>query len=911
MSKLGAPLERQIDQLVVSWSERLGREGLPSTAPELREEAARLLREFVANRGVAPDASDDDARARLNTLFQNAPTFMLALQGPSHVVTVANGPCHRLVGNGRVLVGLPIAEAVPEAESQGFLQLLDGVYRSGEPYVGREVLLRLDRGRGALDGAYLDFVYQPTRGAHGQVVGIDVFGFDVTEQVEARKRVEALVSDVRAQEEELRLVVDALPLLVSFVTAGERYGLVNKAYEEWFGIAREDLRGRTLLDIVGERAYAQLSPFVRRALAGERFTIEQYGVPYRLGGTRDVKVTFVPRRGSADTVEGYVALLEDITERRAMEAERERLLAAEREARREADAQRDLATTVAAVEANTRLASDKARARTEFLFNVAAALSESLDLEVVLQRLADIIAPAHAAFATVWSVTEGGPPRRRVHAPHSEAIVEQDADFSAGRQTLAMLPVERVIASGKRLQVDDMNAWMIAEGAPEVGRFITSLGVKSALILPIRRDDAVAAVLSLTRSGDMPFTPEDVAIFESVAGLAALAFENARLFGEMARLRRAAEEATIAKDRFLAHVSHDLRNPLNSILGWASVLRGIKNDPVQFMRGIDVIERNAKSQVQLIEDLLDVSRIASGKLALELAVEDVRTAVDTALDAARLAAGAKKVLLEVTVDDDIGSITVDPDRFRQIVWNLVSNAVKFTPSGGTVRVSAQRRASTFRLVVADTGRGIAPEFLPRVFRSFEQATEGAQRSGGLGLGLAIVRHLVDLHGGVVRVESDGEGQGSRFTVDLPIRAAVPPAVIPAAVARALEGTRVLVVDDEEEAREIVTVVLERFGAIVTGTGSADEALASLLRAPPDVIVSDIGMPGKDGKALLRDIRALSEPQGGRVPAIALTALVRAKDQAEILAAGFDAHVAKPVEPAGLAEVIQRLVRGAP
>jgi signal transduction histidine kinase len=570
------------------------------------------------------------------------------------------------------------------------------------------------------------------------------------------------------------------------------------------------------------------------------------------------------------------------------------------------EVERDLATAVAALEAKSRHASEESRAQTEFLLSVAGALSESLDLDVVLQRLVDVIAPAHTAFASVWSASADGSLRRRVHAPFNALLADSQSVGTVTNHHAIALPVERVFATGQALRLDDHATWMSAEDAAAIERSISALDLGPVLLLPIRREKAVVAVISMARRKGGHFSEADVALFESAARLAGLAFENARLYSEMVRLRVAAEDATAAKDRFLAHVSHDLRNPLNSILGWSALLRGMKNDPVQFLRGIDVIERNAKAQVQLIEDLLDVSRITAGKLALEIAVEDVKAAIDAGLDAARLAASAKNVTIVVSVDDDIGAITVDPDRFRQILWNLVSNAVKFTPSGGTVRVIAQRLASTFRLVVADDGRGIAAEFLPRVFAAFEQSEAGAQRAGGLGLGLAIVRHLVELHGGSVQVESDGPGTGARFTVELPIRAAVRPSD-PIAVTRLLEGARVLVVDDEEDAREVVMAILKNAGASVTPAASADEALASVLRAVPHVMVSDIGMPTKDGKSLMRDVRDLPDTQGGLLPAIALTALVRAKDRVEILSAGFNAHVAKPIEPTELVLMIAGLL----
>jgi len=437
---------------------------------------------------------------------------------------------------------------------------------------------------------------------------------------------------------------------------------------------------------------------------------------------------------------------------------------------------------------------------------------------------------------------------------------------------------------------------------------VERLALKEAVLVPVHHGSRIVAVLSLAARAGRTFGAADEELFEAVGRQAALAVENGRLFADAERLRRAAEEATLAKDQFLARVSHDLRNPLGSILGWASLLKSHRRDGAQLAKGLDVIERNAKAQVQLIEDLLDVSRITSGKLRLELASLHVATALETALDAARFAATAKGIELTVTVDPEVGSIAVDPERFQQIVWNLASNAVKFTPSGGAVRVTAARKASHLRIVVEDNGRGIERQFLPYVFDKFQQADEGVQRAGGLGLGLAIVRHVVELHGGTVEVESDGVGAGARFTIRLPIRAAVPPRAPSSAderavPARLLEGIKALVVDDEDEARDVLATILREAGASIVVARSADEALEKLIEETPAALVSDVGMPNGNGYALIRAVRSLKSAEHRRVPAVALTALARATDRIDALAAGFNAHVTKPVEPRELVLVL--------
>lgn len=377
---------------------------------------------------------------------------------------------------------------------------------------------------------------------------------------------------------------------------------------------------------------------------------------------------------------------------------------------------------------------------------------------------------------------------------------------------------------------------------------------------------------------------------------------------EADRLRDIAEAANLAKDEFLARVSHDLRNPLGSILGWAAILKAEHSESSRMGKGLEVIERNAKAQAQLIEDLLDVSRIASGKMKLQLATLSVERTVQEALDPARIAASAKGVNLLVEVDPEAGSIIADPDRIRQALWNLAANAIKFTATGGTVRVSANRESSQLTLAVADSGIGIAPEFLPHVFDKFTQAESGSRRSSGLGLGLAIVRHVGELHGGTVTVESKGLGHGTCFTIHLPIRAGLPPqkeeVLRPEERAsRTLEGVEVLIVDDEADAREILIAILEQFGANVVAASSAKEALEQLRSKRFDALVSDVTMPEDDGYAMIRALRTLSDPKLARMPAIALTAMARSADRVKALTAGFTTHVSKPVEPAELGAVL--------
>jgi PAS domain S-box-containing protein len=405
------------------------------------------------------------------------------------------------------------------------------------------------------------------------------------------------------------------------------------------------------------------------------------------------------------------------------------------------------------------------------------------------------------------------------------------------------------------------------------------------------------------------------------AGITQNITERKRAERERERLLSEAQEANRLKDEFLATLSHELRTPLTAILGWSRLLQMSNFDAAATARALGTIERNAQAQTQLIDDLLDTSRIITGKLRLEMRPVDPASVVAAAVETARPAAEAKDIRLHTFFDNGAGPISGDPDRLQQVVWNLLSNAIKFTPEGGRVEVRLERAGSRVEITVADTGRGIAPEFLPHVFDRFRQADQTTTRThGGLGLGLAIVRQLVELHGGSVHVESEGEGRGTSFNVSLPLLALrrESPNDAPRtheASARGygelrcppeLAGLRVLVVDDEPDTRELLAAVLTSCGAQVTLAASAADAFEHVERTRPDVLVTDIGMPEEDGYSLLTRIRELPPERGGEIPAAALTAYARAEDRVRALRSGFQMHVPKPVEPAELITVVANL-----
>jgi PAS domain S-box-containing protein len=376
--------------------------------------------------------------------------------------------------------------------------------------------------------------------------------------------------------------------------------------------------------------------------------------------------------------------------------------------------------------------------------------------------------------------------------------------------------------------------------------------------------------------------------------------------------RRAAQRENERKDEFLATLSHELRAPLTPILGWTSVLRTGRVDALGFERGLDVIERNVKRQAQLIEDLLDVSRIVNGKLRLDLQPVDARAVVEAGLESVRPAAAARSVQLDLVTGPGPFAVVADAARFQQVVWNLAANAIKFTPEGGRVEVRLEAVPGRVRLEVHDDGIGIEPDFLPEVFDRFRQAATGSTRShGGLGLGLTIVRHVVEAHGGTVEASSAGTGKGATFVVLLPAAhgpdASAKEKRPVTATMHALDGLKVLVVDDDSAVCEVLRLVLSGQGARPTIAASVDEAQAAFARERPDVVVSDIGMPHRDGYAFIESVRALSADDGGNVPALALTAYASPEDAARARAAGFSMHLAKPVDPALVVRTIGTLV----
>jgi signal transduction histidine kinase/ActR/RegA family two-component response regulator len=565
----------------------------------------------------------------------------------------------------------------------------------------------------------------------------------------------------------------------------------------------------------------------------------------------------------------------------------------------------------------------------EVLNRTGASIASQLDLQALVQSVTDAATElSNAKFgAFFYNVTNHEGESFLLYAL-SGAPREAFSKFGLPRNTPIFNPTFR--GEGVLRSADISKDPRYGKMAPHYGMPKEHPAVRSYLAVPvISRSGQVIGGLFFGHPDPDIFNERSERIILGIAAQAAVAIDNARLYeaaqkaAEERQLllereqsaRAEAERMGAMKDEFLATLSHELRTPLGAILGWAQVLRRRTMSEADLHQALDVIERNARVQTQLIEDLLDMSRITSGKVRLDIQPLEPASFVEAALETVRPAADAKGIRLEKLLDPAAGPIQGDPHRLQQVVWNLLSNAIKFTPKDGKVQVVLQRVNSHIEINIADTGTGIRPEFLGHVFDRFRQADSSTtRRYGGLGLGLSIVKHLTELHGGTVRASSLGEGRGSTFTVHLPLTAVqrgtsndrqhprTPTAATPFKPAD-LSGVKILVVDDQPDARGLIRRVLEDCQAVVFTAGSVDDALEAIAQHNPDVLVSDIGMPDTDGFELLRRVRALGPAKGGKIPAIALTAFARSEDRTRALRAGFLVHISKPVEPAELVATV--------
>ncbi len=659
-------------------------------------------------------------------------------------------------------------------------------------------------------------------------------GRDITE----RKRTEEAL---RQREDELRLITDAVPVLISYVDTEQRYRFNNKGYETWYGLSASQTYGKHIQELLGESVYQAILPYIEMVLSGEQVIFEGQ-VPHKNGKMHDVSTTYIPQFGIEGKVKGFVALVTDITNhklaQKALKDSEERL-------RTLTEKVRVIPWEVDATTGNFTYVGPQT-------------------VEILGYPLTDWYAD------NFWA--------KHMHP--------EDREWTINYCLEASLSKDNYEFEYRMLAADGRIVWLYD-------------------------------IVNVVKSGNQPQLLHGFMIDITDRKLSEQ--EREQLLAREQAARAEAEAANRMKDEFLGTLSHELRTPLNAMLGWTQLLKSRKFDETTTERALETIDRNTKSLAQLIEDVLDVSRIIRGTLHLNTHPVELIPIVQAAIDTVRPAADAKEIRIECKFDPTVGVVMGDANRLQQVVWNLLSNAVKFTSKEGIVTLQLERINSRVQIRVSDTGGGIAPEFLPHVFERFRQADSSTTRShGGLGLGLAIVRHLVELHGGTVSAESPGIGQGATFIVNLPMKAVAvdvkkPEQLLPVNEdcedpnnLPTLKGLRVLVVDDEPDARQLITTVLEQYGAQVMAVASAFEALLAVPQFHPDILVSDIGMPQEDGYALIRKLRTLSQEQGGRIPAVALTAYARAEDRTQALLAGFQLHVPKPVNPTELAAVVANL-----
>jgi signal transduction histidine kinase len=550
------------------------------------------------------------------------------------------------------------------------------------------------------------------------------------------------------------------------------------------------------------------------------------------------------------------------------------------------------------------------------LTQAALAINATLSVEEVLQVITEQAYQIIGAHQSVTSLSIDQNWAQAINAVYLSDKYAQWRDYDEKPDGSGIYACVCHLNRSMRMTQAELEADPRWKGFGEAGDRHPPMG--GWLVAPlVGRDGRNIGLIQLSDKYEGEFTEEDEAILVQLAQMASVAVENTRLYQAQQLARTQAESANRIKDEFLAVLSHELRSPLNPILGWTRLLRSRKLDEKATAHALATIERNAKLQTQLIEDLLDVSRILQGKLSLNVCPVNLPSIIKAAMETVRLAAEAKSIEIQMRFEPGIGQVSGDSTRLQQVVWNLLSNAVKFTPIGGQIEITLEQIVSEAQIQVSDTGKGISPDFLPHVFEYFRQADSTTTRKfGGLGLGLAIVRQLVELHGGTVAVDSPGEGQGAIFTVRLPLRresaapndeTATTNSCTTVSDTLPLANIRVLVVDDEADSRDFLAFVLEQAGAEVTAAASASVALQILSQSKPDILLSDIGMPEMDGYMFMRQVRSLESEQENNIPAIALTAYAGEMNQQQALAAGFQRHITKPVAPETLVQEIQNMV----
>jgi len=695
---------------------------------------------------------------------------------------------------------------------------------------------------------------------------------------------------LRESEERYRELVENANDIVYTLSLNGEIASVNKAAELITGYSRTELLGVNIGDILTEESAQVGIKMLDRKLMGQERTNYEIDLRAKSGLilTLEISSRLIIKDGEPIAVLG---IARDITTRRRAE-----------EALREAD-QRALSEYERLLERISSLAQALGAARD--LLTIFRALREFTKVSVPCDGMfVSLYDAVHDVRTACYGFGDGN---------------EIDISELPPMPVTATGPNSRAVRTGEAVITEDY----MAATRPNPGIIVgpdNGLRPQSSLAVPMAVMGRIVGTIEVQSYEPKAYGQESVTAMRMAANLTAVAIENVRLLDRESSARAAAEESNRLKDEFLATVSHELRTPLTAILGWSRMLEAGSLDGDVAIRAIETIRRNAKTQAQIIDDILDVSRIITGNLYLDLHPIELAPVIEAAVNVVRPTAEAKGVVIDTILDPAPAVVSGDANRLQQVIWNLLSNAIKFTPGNGRVTVSVSLVGLDVHITVTDTGRGISKDFLPFVFDRFRQADSTTTRQhGGLGLGLAIARHIVEIHGGSISAKSEGEGRGAKFTVELPLldamnRARSPHDLDAAASAlrdgTSLSGLHILLVDDDDDALELMSAALKGKNARVTAVSSANEALEALKVLQPDVLVSDIAMPEQDGYELIRKIRALDFSAANQIPAVAITAYAKEEDRERAFASGFQCFLAKPIELAELINAVAQAAAGA-
>ncbi|HEY6214642.1 MAG TPA: PAS domain S-box protein [Vicinamibacterales bacterium] len=815
---------------------------------------------------MAPaDYGPHDGAALLASIVESTDDAIIStdLNG---ILTFWNAAAERLYGySASEAVGQPIELIIPAdrlEEERGLLRRI----RAAETIPAYETI------RVRKDGTRINVSIRASaiRRADGSLAGISKISRDISATLEASQRLAAIVesSDDAIVSKDLDGTIRSW----------------NPAAERMFGYTAGEAIGRPIFIIIPRDRHDEERTVLDRLRRGEKVDHFETVRCRKDGSCFPVSLTVSPLRSPDGEVVGASKIARDITDRRRAEER-----------------------------------AGRANQRALFLGQMMEALSKSLDYEKTLKSIAWLAVPTLADWCAVDVVQKSGEIERLAVAHVDDRKIELAKQISRRYEdSSSPYSAPHVIRTATPVLLADITDDMIvaaAKGDQERIRLTRQLGLKSYICVPlVASGRALGALTFVAAESHRRFTDDDLRFAEDVASRAAMAVENARSFRQL-------DEANRLKDEFLATLSHELRTPLNAILGYARMVRSGLIAPEKMAGALETIERNSTALTQMVDDLLDVSRIVSGKMRLAVQPVEVPVILQEAVQTVMPAAEAKRIKIHTVIDPLVSPIAGDPDRLRQIVWNLLSNAIKFTPKEGNVQVRLERINSSVEIVVSDTGVGMSADLLPHIFERFRQGEGGFSRQhSGLGLGLAIVRNLVEMHGGSIYASSDGPGTGSTFRVRLPVMIVHQAPVEEKRVHSPqeskpridnlpdLSGTRVLAVDDEPDALRLLAQILEAAGAQVITAASGAAALERIKTTRPDVMVTDLGMPLMDGFELIARVRRSDDATVREIPAAALTAYARSEDRAKTLQSGFEMHLAKPIDPVELASAVKALSR---